>query len=1131
MTILQKNTLNQSLEKHTAGQPPGQSFGKRCSFLMLSVSMAGMLSFVAQKAQAADVQNLRPVTPWSVSKLETSKTSLDTYCALSRRYDGDVILTFAENGTGKSSLAVDFQKPVFPKRQNYNISIQPERGTQKSQSVKPVSEKAFVLKLGDDGTFLESLSNSRVMTVALTDKEIDKNYGFDIADYKNGRMQLTACIESLSPITMAAVNKDQASGAPARYIQTSPPTNFAEVKASSLKNIEQENKALKQKLEHTQALYESSREPDISPNRLAELNEKLELLQRENSNLVSRLRQTATSSDTASSQISQSYDKQVEALQEQMQDLKTQYDSQTARVKELELSLQQKNKSLGVVENELEQNRQKLKISGDGALSTDDALVNELARAQAALKNQRNQHEAELSAIEEIMSGNEQAVSMLEKQFQTKILSLESEKERESTKANQLAGQVDALQQSLSALKEQDMSMSGTLRGEVDALQAAIKRKDAAIASLEKTLETYEANATATAASSQQIAQIVAEMDTQKQSYQSTIANLESTLKSKDAIIQEQQQKISSFLSEQAKGDTSDLNKKYLSAQQELDSARGAIQDQAIRFESTVDRLQNDVKAREAEIAKLKLRMASLDNGTDADAVPYVQKDVPETAKPAIDPALLANLKAELQSERSARQGEGEKYTAEIKSLKSEIERLSAAEDTKPAVPVKEPAKDMVSKAQYDDLSAELLRMQEIATAQASQYENRISSLEEMINEQQLMIADAKNAQKLASEKSETKDVSPKIKTLEENLANLQSENRQLKMTLEDQSGKQELVDAYDSLAQFSRLEAEIASVRRERDHLALELDKMQNVKDDKLLSISSDNWDLEKATSRYNEAERQIRRMGKQLEVSRAKCERDLKDLELKLFDPKLASTEQLSRLVTLEQKLVQAEEKLSASNAQQANAQPSRRADIDVAVLAPPSGYASRAVVDNRASVKATAPEVIKTSYSAQPEASAPSSGIAPVKGLLSSDGMRALLMQNNVPIKGAVAPVKGSARRDFVSYQWETDTLYGSAEQRVMSGSNASFDDLTTAYIDQIRNRCGGDFAAVPVSKKSGNGIVVKSYDIACVSQGVNASASVVFYSQDGVFTTIAHESDVNSMEMAMDIRDRFVSRLTN
>ncbi len=69
--------------------------------------------------------------------------------------------------------------------------------------------------------------------------------------------------------------------------------------------------------------------------------------------------------------------------------------------------------------------------------------------------------------------------------------------------------------------------------------------------------------------------------------------------------------------------------------------------------------------------------------------------------------------------------------------------------------------------------------------------------------------------------------------------------------------------------------------------------------------SVSSDNWNLERATLKFNESERQALRLGRQLQTQKAQCQKEKSELESMLFDPKLTNQQQLASLAALESDL----------------------------------------------------------------------------------------------------------------------------------------------------------------------------------------------------------------------------------
>src|SRR5690606_1075720 len=89
------------------------------------------------------------------------------------------------------------------------------------------------------------------------------------------------------------------------------------------------------------------------------------------------------------------------------------------------------------------------------------------------------------------------------------------------------------------------------------------------------------------------------------------------------------------------------------------------------------------------------------------------------------------------------------------------------------------------------------------------------------------------------------------------------------------------------TLTQLRSVESQLQVVRADRERLAKQIDDIQKGKGGDLLAKAAGNWDLEEATRRFNEAEREIRRLGGQLEQERSKCAADVKRIEYMMFDP----------------------------------------------------------------------------------------------------------------------------------------------------------------------------------------------------------------------------------------------------
>ncbi|MDB5491170.1 MAG: hypothetical protein JWO78_1019 [Micavibrio sp.] len=163
--------------------------------------------------------------------------------------------------------------------------------------------------------------------------------------------------------------------------------------------------------------------------------------------------------------------------------------------------------------------------------------------------------------------------------------------------------------------------------------------------------------------------------------------------------------------------------------------------------------------------------------------------------------------------------------------------------------------------------------------------------------------------------------------------------------------------------------------------------------------------------------------------------------------------------------------------------------------------------------------------------PVAAMPVQAIADAAGsdskLIGVGDVRTLLSQAGVKLSSEVTPVPNAAGPGRVSYRWKSDGLFGTIEQKTMDNAG-QYDSLVQAYIEKTKSRCKGQFAAVPGMTSMNGGTRASAYEIACVDDksGDGASASVVFYSQNGSFTTVAHEASSDSMDVAMDARDKIM-----
>jgi chromosome segregation ATPase len=109
-------------------------------------------------------------------------------------------------------------------------------------------------------------------------------------------------------------------------------------------------------------------------------------------------------------------------------------------------------------------------------------------------------------------------------------------------------------------------------------------------------------------------------------------------------------------------------------------------------------------------------------------------------------------------------------------------------------------------------------------------------------------------------------------------------------------------------LDKITELEGMVDKLKAENIALNDEVRASVDASKEEKLNITSDNWNLEQATIRFNESERQVKRLGQELQMERARCSGEKKDLEAMLFDPQVTDQQQLARLSQLESELAAA-------------------------------------------------------------------------------------------------------------------------------------------------------------------------------------------------------------------------------
>ena len=152
-----------------------------------------------------------------------------------------------------------------------------------------------------------------------------------------------------------------------------------------------------------------------------------------------------------------------------------------------------------------------------------------------------------------------------------------------------------------------------------------------------------------------------------------------------------------------------------------------------------------------------------------------------------------------------------------------------------------------------------------------------------------------------------------------------------------------------------------------------------------------------------------------------------------------------------------------------------------------------------------------------------------IAVPKGYAPSFTVENILARANVVQGNQVELVETVSGPENTVYQWKTNDVFGSSEQKPLS-SEGQFETYVQAYLEKTQARCQGDFAIVPDNTMQHGGRRIDSYEVACVGPAVSSSASLLFFSEGDTFTVVAHETSTDQMATAMSIRDRVLQSIT-
>ena len=304
---------------------------------------------------------------------------------------------------------------------------------------------------------------------------------------------------------------------------------------------------------------------------------------------------------------------------------------------------------------------------------------------------------------------------------------------------------------------------------------------------------------------------------------------------------------------------------------------------------SSADKAAKKVEPKEeAKIAKTEAPRPPVEESAAAEPElikrPAPAKPMAPEAKIAAAPVVPAPELAKI-----APAAENDNSAAEIAALQKRLDQM-ALENA--SLKQKVPANDAAAAETQKQLAA--------MAADKKAMEDKIKALEEKT-------AKAAKPEDVAKTEARAKELEIKNAQLEENLRSAQI-----------RIGEAAVNTEAAALRKMADLEIKLEAAKADNAALSRQLESTKVQQEDKRLTAVAGHWDLEQATKRFNEAEREIARLGKQLEQERMSCNREKAEIEQMLFDPAVTDQKQIERLSLLEKQLNEANAKLKDSQKQ---------------------------------------------------------------------------------------------------------------------------------------------------------------------------------------------------------------------
>ncbi len=954
----------------------------------LTFGLLATTSFIQPSAAAVTEAQ----TGWAINRVASAASG--SYCTMAQKYSDNSVVTLAKNQAGEYSLAFDFMKPVFTAKTS-TVSLRPAGGSAQTFEIAPQSDKVAVVGLGKSESFISALKNSNKLDLETN----GQTYTFNTKKFGEASAELSTCLASMKPAAPKEETAARTVSAPVEKMAATDPNT------GRIADLQTENAQLRDALVETRKNYENS--TANSPALNAELQEKVQLLQSENSQLKSsKVAAAPVAVATNNEDISKlkaelaAAQKQNESLQEQASQIMRQNQGGNNAASQQIAELTRAN-------NEL---KAQLQAKAPVTQRVDQTALKE----NESLKQQTAQLQKQNADLVAQLQAKPAGAPVTQRVDQTAI--------RENEALKQQIAQLQQQSKSMPAVSPDDLKKISELQNENNALkqqlasaqQARVPANDSSIA---KQLQVAQAENNAL---KKQLDEVQADSEKGLMKQAGNNWDLEQATRR----YQESQREIRRLGS--------------LLEKQQTEFKQKNAETEAMLFDPALTD-----KAQQAKLDELNAKIAQLEQ----------QKPAPQ------DQAKIAQLEEQVKAGQAAQ--------AQVSELQKQ---LAAAQG---------------SQGQIAELQKQL------AAAQSSQVK---------VAELQSQLQGAQNSQ------AQVAELQKQLTAAQASQAQVADLQKQLTAA---QASQAQVAQLQQQLQSAQAAQAQVAQLQQQSQASQAQVAQLQQAAQASQAQVAQ----LQQQAQAGAVAQQQVAQLQQQAQAA-AVAQQQVAQLQ-----------QQVQASALAQQRVAQLEHELQNARAVQAIAPAAGgpvQAAIPVALPVPQPSVAQAA--SNAMAAKVT--PVVADSLAPKPAAGAT---ITPALNIQfqSPDDFARMLQDVGINVRGGVQPVTGASTETYKAYRWKTDSLFGSAEQRAMK-KGASFDKAVEDYLSRAEKRCGGDFAAIPADISSPLERA-QAYEIACIGGKINTSASVLFTYGNDVMTTVAHEGKSDSMDLAMEARDRLAQKI--